>query len=85
LIALRVFKNLASQGRTCNTANHALIFMVCGLRRKCKQPVTYYFSCGSTKAKIFVQFLSDVLDACQSAGMHTVATVCDMGASNVKA
>jgi hypothetical protein len=31
-----------------------------------------------------VHFLSDVLDAYQNSGVHIVATVCDMGASNVK-
>jgi hypothetical protein len=72
-------------GQTCNTANHALVFMVCGLRRKWKQPVAYYFSRGSTKAEIIVQILSEILDACQDAGLQVVATVCDMGANNVKA
>ena len=30
------FEDLGSQGRTCNIANHALLFMVCGLHRKWK-------------------------------------------------
>jgi hypothetical protein len=79
------FEDLESQGRTCNIANHALVFMVRGLRRKWKQPVAYYFSRGSTKAEMIVQFLNEVLDACQNAGLKVVATVCDMGANNVKA
>jgi hypothetical protein len=33
------FEDLGSQGRTCNIANHVLIFVVCGLHRKWKQPV----------------------------------------------
>jgi hypothetical protein len=33
------FEDLGSQGRTCNIANHALLFMVRGLHRKWKQPV----------------------------------------------
>jgi hypothetical protein len=32
-----------------------------------------------------VRFLKEVLDTCQNAGLHVVATVCDMGANNVKA
>jgi hypothetical protein len=59
--------------------------MIRGLRRKWKQPVAYYFSCGSTKAEMTVQLLSEVLDACQNTGLQVVATVCDMGANNVKA
>jgi hypothetical protein len=62
--------------RTRFTANHALLFMVRGLHRKWKQPVAYYFIHGSTK---------EVLGACQNAGLHVVATVCDMGANKVKA
>ena len=42
------FEDLGSQGRTCNIANHALLFMVRGLHWKWKQPVAYYLSRGST-------------------------------------
>jgi len=79
------FEDLGSQGRTCNIANHALLFMVRGLHRKWKQPVAYYLSRGSTKAEMLVQFLNEVLGACQNVGLHVVATVCDMGTNNVKA
>jgi len=34
---------------------------------------------------MLVNFLVEVLDACHSAGLVVVATVCDMGANNVKA
>jgi hypothetical protein len=47
--------------------------------------VAYYFTRGSTKAEVTVQYLNEVLDACQNAGLKVVATVCDIGASNVKA
>jgi hypothetical protein len=57
------FEDLGSRGRTCNVANHALVFMVCGLHRKWKQPVASYLSRGSTKAEMLVQFLKEVLDA----------------------
>jgi hypothetical protein len=46
------FEDCGSQSRTCNIANHALVFMICGLRRKWKQPVAYYFTRGSTKAEV---------------------------------
>jgi hypothetical protein len=79
------FEDLGSQGRRCNTANHALVFMVRGLRRKRKQPVAYYFSRGSTKAEMIVQILSEILEICQNAGLQVIATLCDMGANNVNA
>ena len=79
------FEDLGSQGRTCSIANHALLFMLRGLHRKWKQPVAYYLSRGSTKAEMLVQFLNEVLGACQNVGLHVLATVCDMGTNNVKA
>ena len=48
--------------------------------------MAYYLSCESTKAEMLVQFLNDVLGACQNnVGLHVVATVCDMGTNNNKA
>ena len=47
--------------------------------------MSYYLSRGSTKTEMLVQFLKEVLDACQNVGLHVVATVCDMGTNNVKA
>ena len=44
--------------RTRWIANHALLFMVRGLHRKWKQPVTYYFIRGSTKAELLVRFIA---------------------------
>jgi len=79
------YEDLGSQGRTYNIANHALLFMVCALHQKWKQPVAYYLSRGSAKAEMLVQFLKEVLDACQNVALHVVATVCDMGTNSVKA
>ena len=79
------YEDLGSQGKTCNIANRALLFMVLGLNRKWKQPVAYYPSRGSTKAEMLKQFLEEVLEACQKIGLHVVATVCDMGTNNDKA
>ena len=47
--------------------------------------MAYYLSHGSTKVKMLVQFLREVLGECQNVGLHVVATVCDMGTNNVKA
>jgi hypothetical protein len=73
------FEDFRSQGRTY-IANHALLFMVRGLHRKWKQLVAYYLSRGSTKAEMLVQFLNEVLGACQNVGLHVVAST-----NNVKA
>jgi len=79
------FEDLGRHSRTSNIANHALVFMLRGLCKRWKQPVTYYLTHGSTKGEMLVNFLVEVLDACHNAGLVVVATLCDMGANNVKA
>jgi hypothetical protein len=79
------FEELGRHGSTSNIANHALVFMIRGLRKRWKQPVAYYLTCGSTKGEMLLDFLMEILDACHNAGLVVVATVCDMGASNVRA
>ena len=59
--------------------------MLRGLCKRWKQPVAYYLTRGSTKGDTLVDFLMEVLDACHNAGLVVVATLCDMGANNVKA
>jgi hypothetical protein len=48
-------------------------------------PQYHKLVCGSTQVEMLVQFLDEVLGACHDVGLHVVATVCDMGANNVKA
>jgi hypothetical protein len=71
------FEDCGRLGRTRSIANHALVFMIRDLQRKWKQTVAYFFTHGSTKAEMTVQYLREVLDACQNAGLKVVATVCD--------
>ena len=54
-------EDLGSHGRTSIIANHALVFMICGLRTKWKQPVAFYLIRGSTKGEMLVYFLMEVL------------------------
>ena len=82
---LTVFEDLGRHGSTSNIANHALVFMLRGLCKRWKQPVAYYLTRGSIRGEMPVNFLEEVLDACHNAGLVVVATVCDMGANNVKA
>jgi hypothetical protein len=79
------FEDRGKHGRTHHLANHALVFMLRGLRKKWKQPVAYYLIHGSTNGLLLATFLEDVLDACHDAGLEVVATVCDMAANNVSA
>jgi hypothetical protein len=85
LTALRDLRIIEVKGRKGNIENHALVFMVRGVHRKWKQPVTYYLSHGSSNAGMLKHFLDEVLGACHDVGLHVVATVCDMGTNNVSA
>jgi hypothetical protein len=66
-------------------ASRALVFRVCGLCQKWKQPAAYCFSPGGTRAEIFEQFLKEVLGACYNAGLQVVVTICNVVANSVKA
>jgi Transposase protein. len=79
------FEDLESHGRTSNIANHAPVFMLHGLRKKWKRPVSFYLIRGSTKGEMLVNFLMEALDASHNAGLVVVATVCDMDANIVTA
>ena len=78
------YEDLGSHVRTSYTANQALVFILHGLHKKWKPPVAYYSIHTSTKIEMLVNFLLEVLDACQNAGLEVVATFCDMGANSVK-
>ena len=55
LAVFRVWTTM--EQRTCSIANHALVFVFCGLHQKWKRPVAYYFNRGSTKANLLMKFL----------------------------
>jgi hypothetical protein len=78
------FEDLGSHDRISSIANHALVFMLCGLHKKWKQLVAYYLIHGNTKGEMLVNFLMEVLDACYNAGAEVVATVCDKDTNNIK-
>ena len=50
------FEDLGSHGRTSRIANHALVFMLCGLHKKWKESVAYYLIHRSIKGEMLVNF-----------------------------
>lgn len=48
------------QHKNQNVADHALVFMVRGIRKKFKQPVCYSFCQGATKQDTLVRQLKEV-------------------------
>jgi hypothetical protein len=79
------FEDLGNNGSTSNITNHAIVFMLLGLYNNWKQLVAYYLIDGDAKVERLVNLLMEVLDASYNARLEVVATMCDIGANNVKA
>jgi hypothetical protein len=74
IYSIEGFEDLGSHGRTSSIANCTLVLMLHGLLKKWWL-VPYYLICRSTKGEMLVNFLMEVLDATQNAGLVVVATV----------
>jgi hypothetical protein len=76
------FEDLGSLGRTYPYANHALIFMVRGIRKNYKQTVAYYFTRDTVKTHQLKQIIVHIIKQLQEVGLNVVATVCDQVSTN---
>lgn len=63
-------------------ADHAQVFMVRGVLKNYKQPLSYSFSKGATKGAELSKQLKELISEVQKAGLIVVATVCDQGTNN---
>jgi cobalamin biosynthesis Mg chelatase CobN len=75
-------KDLGSLRRTDRYANHALVFMVRGIRKNYKQTVAYYFTRDTVKTHQLKQIIVYIIKQLQEVGLNVVATVCDQGSTN---
>ncbi|RZC38536.1 Tnp P element domain containing protein, partial [Asbolus verrucosus] len=76
------FEDLGPLGRTDRYANHALVFMVRGIKSNYKQAVAFYFTRDSISTKNLKQIIVDVINQLQEIGLNVVTTVCDQGSTN---
>lgn len=51
------FQDFGSHNRIPDFADHVLVFMIRGLRKKWKQPVSYYFCKGTTKTQTLTSLI----------------------------
>lgn len=76
------------KGFACNDpkkfSNHALVFMIKGIKKNFKQPVAFYFTNNLTKIQL-KHFIKDVVKQIQSTGLHLLCMVCDQSPVNVSA
>jgi DNA transposase THAP9 len=66
-------------------ADHALVFMLRGVIKNYKQPISYTFCCGTTPKVVLKSLLKNIITELQNCGLHVLATVCDQGTTNVSA
>lgn len=71
--------------RTQKFADHALVFMIRGVVKKYKQPISYTFCKSTTNSHDLASQLKNVVRAVHSTGLRVVGTVCDQGATNTAA
>ena len=71
--------------RTSKYADHALVFMLRGIKTGWKIPVTYNFCSAQTTYAQLIRCIKEVVRAVTETGYTVAATVCDQGSSNMKA
>ncbi|XP_044757466.1 uncharacterized protein LOC123315702 isoform X2 [Coccinella septempunctata] len=76
------FEDLGQLGRTSNQANHALVFMIRGIKKNFKIPVAYYFVKDTVKSTDLKNLIILVIEKLQMVGIKICATVCDQGSTN---
>ncbi|KAF7286869.1 hypothetical protein GWI33_003440 [Rhynchophorus ferrugineus] len=63
-------------------ADYVNVFMVKGLFRKWKQPVSFTYSKGPIKSTLLKHLIVKVIGKCQEIGLKVLCTVCDQGSAN---
>lgn len=63
--------------KTNALADHAMVFMVRGLHRKWKQPVSYQFTQHGMKVANIVHNIKQIITILQKIGLNVVATISD--------
>lgn len=76
------FEDLGAGERRPKFADHVLVFMVRGIRRKWKQAISFYFVESAAKSADLVRIIKEVIKAVQDAGLYVMASVCDQHSTN---
>lgn len=64
-------------------ADHALVFMIKGVKGKIKQPICFTFCQSTTKKQTLKNLVITLIRQLRDAGFVVVATVCDQCTTNV--
>lgn len=63
---------------------HALVFLLCGLASRWKQPVAYFFTGNTLDVEIFRSLLVETVMKIESIGLKVHSVTTDMGFTNMK-
>jgi len=69
--------------RTSLIADHVLVFMVRGILKGWKFPLSYNFCKGQTKSAQLIRCIKEIIKELTQAGLTIIATVCDQGGPNM--
>ena len=69
-------------GRNIGQANHALVFMIRGIRNKFKQVIAYYFTKDTIATNYLKKLIVEVISELQICGFNVVGIVFDQGPTN---
>ena len=76
------FEDFGQFGSSHFVADHALVFMVCGLLAKWKQPVGYFLTAGTAKPETLQQLTRSCHEKLSEIGPDTKVLICDHGPNN---
>ncbi|KAH1021728.1 hypothetical protein HUJ04_011212 [Dendroctonus ponderosae] len=79
------FVDLGGADRRPKFADHALVFLLKGIRKKWKQPICFTFCEGTTQIADLINLIKSVVCKVCETGLSIVATVSDQGATNAAA
>lgn len=71
--------------RTSTIADHALVFMVRGIKNNWKMPLSFTFCASQTTTALLINLIKSHVQLLKEVGLTLVNTVCDQGSSNVAA
>jgi len=79
------YEDLGQLGRTNKPANHALVFMIRGLRKSWKQVIAYFFIAYTISCQSLKIIIKNLIFELQGIGIIVKATVCDQGSTQRRA
>lgn len=79
------YTDMGKSERSDSVADHALVFMLQGIRRKFKQPLAFYFVKGTVTSQKLAVLIKEIISAINETGFEVLATVCDQGPTNMGA